>query len=123
MWWLEDSEELSATARDILNEAEERAEKHRVCAVTFWELNSKEVRGQMQPNLGVEFWPALLADLTWLEIEKTSVFHLASDGGTPMGSPRSRGSDHRGDRPEIRCAGADEDERFHRPDSPVKAGW
>ena len=55
MWWLEGSEELSEIARDILDEAEERAERHRVCAVTFWEMRWQEVRGQLQPKLGVRF--------------------------------------------------------------------
>ena len=48
MWWLEDSDELSQVARDVLHGAEQRGERHRVCAVTFWELRWKEVRGQLE---------------------------------------------------------------------------
>mgnify|MGYP001788684428 CR=1 FL=1 len=123
MWWLEGSEELSEIARDILDEAEERAERHRVCAVTFWEMRWKEVRGQLQPKLGVRFWPALLADLAWLEIEETSVSIWLSTAELEW--------DHRDPADRIIAATAlkysepvlTRDARFHEPDSPVKAVW
>ncbi len=123
MWWLEGSDELSQVASDLLNGAEERGERHRVCAVTFWEMRWKEVRGQLSPKQGVSFWPALLADLDWMDIEETtvSIWLKTADLGWEHRDPADR----------IIAATAlkfgepvlTRDGRFHHADSPVKAVW
>lgn len=123
MWWLEGSDELSPVARDLLDGAEQRGERHRVCAVTFWEMRWKEVRGQLHPKLGVDLWPALLAELDWLDIEETSA--------TIWLKTADLGWDHRDPADRIIAATAlkyDEpvltrDRQFHKEDSPVKAVW
>ena len=123
IWWLEGSDELSHVARDVLNGAEQRGERHRICAVTFWEMRWKEVRGQLQPRLSVSFWPALLGDLHWMDIEETSVAIWLKTADLSW--------THRDPADRIIAATAlkysepvlTRDRRFHEPDSPVKAVW
>jgi PIN domain nuclease of toxin-antitoxin system len=123
LWWLEDSEMLSDTARMILDQAQERGERHQVCAVTFWEIGCKEFREQLRPRIAVKAWAALLRDLGWVDIIETSAVIWLSAAQLNW--------QHRDPADRIIAVTAlkynvavlTKDRRFHESDSPVKAIW
>jgi PIN domain nuclease of toxin-antitoxin system len=123
VWWLENSEEISEVARDVLDHADERGEAHRVCAVTFWEIALKVRRGQMMTKFPVDRWLAILGELRWLTIEETTAEVWLKTAEMEWS--------HRDPADRIIAATAlihgeavlTRDGRFHAADSPVKAVW
>ncbi|GEM_PF-743563 len=123
LWWLERSPELSHTARQILEAAEDGDRLFYVSGVSFWELYRKELRGTLRPRISVRRWPALLERISWLRVVAESpeiwlrmaeldwahqdpadrlIASVALIHGTPV---------------------LTRDRRFHASDSPVKAVW
>ncbi len=123
IWWLEGNELLSYHAREILQNGPSLESPLRVSAVTFWEMRMKEHRGQLHPQTPVSEWPALLAEVPWIEVVATGpdIWLLAAALDWAHRYPADR----------IIAATAQihgvpvltKDEMFHRGDCPVKAVW
>lgn len=123
LWWLDDDERLSPTARRILENESAAPDRLVVSAVTFWELRLKEIRGQLEPRTPVDAWPRLIGRMPHMRIEEVRVSHwlriaemdwenrdpadrIIADTALQLGMPVMT-----------------MDKKFHRAGSPVNAVW
>ena len=122
-WWIEEPARLSARAEKMLTAAECGAVPAVVCAVSFWELELKKLRGSLETRRPLDEWVRRLSDLEWLSIAPV-------DANIWLASARVAWT-HRDPADRIIAATAmdrglpvlTKDTRFHEPDCPVEAVW
>ena len=122
-WWLELDNELSETARRILNEAADGSAVFYVASVSFWELYRKELRGSLKPKMSVRRWPDFLSEAKWMDlVDVTPALWLAM---TELNWAHRDPADRL-----IAATALDrgvpvltKDRAFHASDSPVRAVW
>lgn len=123
LWWMEGGERLSPIARAVMNRPREAEERRIISHVTFWELHYKELRKQLALKRPLKEWPSVLRRMGTLELMETSleIWLLSAELEWQHRDPADR----------IIAATAlihgvpvlTKDEKFHAPDSPVKAVW
>lgn len=123
LWWLEQSDELSVTARDILADAAKGESTFHVAAISFWELYRKERHGILTPRISVRQWPGLLRSIEWLRLEDDSpeIWLAMADLDWAHQDPADRLIATIARRRGVSVL--TRDRRFHAPDSPVSAVW
>lgn len=123
LWWLDEDERLSFRVRGILENESAKPDSLLGCAVTFWELRPKEVRGHLKPRTAVNAWPRLIARMPHMRIEEVRVRHWLHIAEMDW--------ENRDPADRILATTALQygmpilsmDSKFHREDSPVKAVW
>lgn len=123
LWWLDGDDRLSERARRILENEAAEPNSLVVSAVTFWELRLKEIRGKLTPKRSVDTWPALLRRFPHMRIKEVGIghwLHVAEmdwENRDPADRIIAVTAIHLGV-PVVTV-----DDKFHRPNSPVKAVW
>jgi PIN domain nuclease of toxin-antitoxin system len=123
LWWLTDTEKLSATARDFMNRCESGEDRCVISGVSLWELEHKRRKGSLPLSHPIRTWLPKLQELEFVEVTGASAELWLSAAELTWA--------HRDPADRLIAATAlargvallTKDSLFHTSDSPVKAVW